>query len=430
MAIVTPGPPPRHRPAGARPTRDPYIAAIVPPSPQPPLWTGPFLLAFLAGFLNALGLHLYVHLPGHLSLLGADEFQIGVIMAAMAAAGLLARPFVGRTMDVRGRRLVVVAGASLNVLATVLYLAVDSLGPLLYVIRILHGLAEGALFSVMFTMAADLVPPARRTEGMAVFGVSGVAPLGLGPLLGDLVLGGGDYTRLYVTGLGLAVASLAFVLPLPETRPRASATGPMGRGFFAAAADPPLRPLWLAGFGFAFAATSAFIFLKTFVMTTGVAQVSHFFLPYGLCAMALRLGLGWVPDRLGPERTLVPSVASMAMGLALLGAAQHAAHVVAAGILVGVGHGYAFPILSSLVVTRGRPSERGSAMTLFTALFDGGMLMGGPLLGLLAEATSHRTMFQVAALLALSAALGFLAWDRRHHPWPKGRRGAANEAGE
>jgi MFS family permease len=399
-------------------------------SPRPPLWTAPFLLAFLAGFLNSLGLHLYVHLPGHLSLLGADEFRIGVIMATMAAAGLAARPFVGRTIDTRGRRAVVVGGALLNVVATALYLVYDSVGPLIYFIRVLHGLAEGALFSVMFTMAADLVPTERRTEGMAVFGVSGVAPLGLGPFIGDLVLRDGDYTRLYVTGLVLALASLAFVLPLPETRPRASATEPVGRGFFAAAADPPLRPLWLAGFGFAFAATSAFIFLKTFVMTSGVAEVSHFFLPYGLCAMALRLGLGWVPDRLGPERTLLPSVGCIAVGLALLGAAQSATHVVIAGVLVGIGHGYAFPILSSLVVTRGRPSERGSAMTLFTALFDGGMLLAGPLLGLLAEVTSHRVMFHAAAAVALAAALGFAVWDRRHRAWPKGRSPVVDPAGE
>jgi MFS family permease len=399
---------------------EPQLCCAAVATRQPPLWTRPFLLAFMASFLNSLVLHLYVHLPGHLSLLGADHLHIGIIMAIMAAAGLLARPLVGRTMDTRGRRLVAVGGGVLHVVAAALYLAYDSIGPLIYFIRVVHGLAEAALFSVMFTIAADLVPPSRRTEGMAVFGVSGVVPLGLGPLLGDLVLADGSYTRLYVTALALAVGSLLFMLAVPETQPRSSATEPMGRGFFAAAADPPLRPLWLAGFGFAFAISSAFIFLKTFVMHAPFAQVSHFFLPYGLCAMALRLGLGWVPDRMGLERTLLPSIGCIVIGLALLGSATGATTVVVSGALVGLGHGYAFPILSSLVVTRCRPSERGSAMTLFTALFDGGMLLGGPLLGAVAEAADHRTMFHTAAALALAAAVGFAVWDRKHRPWPAG----------
>jgi MFS family permease len=427
---VTPGGRNRHWRARARRPGGPYIAAPVPPVVRAPLWTRPFLLAFLASSVNSLGLHLYVHLPGHLSVLGADEFHVGVIMAIMAAAGLLARPYVGSTMDTHGRRVVAIGGGLVLLVATALYLAVEAIGPLIYFIRVLHGLAEAALFSVMFTMAADLVPAERRTEGMAIFGVSGVVPLALGPLLGDLVLHDGDYGRLYVTGLILAVASLAFLVPLPETQPRASASEPVGRGFFAAAGDGPLRPLWLAGFGFAFAVASSFIFMKTFVLVSGVAQVSHFFLPYGLCAMALRLGLGWVPDRLGPERTLLPSIASIAAGLWLLGAAEGPLQVMAAGVLVGVGHGYAFPILSALVITRCRPSERGSAMALFTALFDAGMLVGGPLLGLIAETTTHRTMFRTAAAVALLAAVAFAIWDRRLGPWSRGNRVTVHGANE
>lgn len=68
------------------------------------------------------------------------------------------------------------------------YLTVNSIGPWVYVIRIVHGVGLAALFSVFLTIVADVVPKSRRTEGIAILGVSGLLPLSLGGLLGDAVL--------------------------------------------------------------------------------------------------------------------------------------------------------------------------------------------------------------------------------------------------
>src|SRR5207237_1382643 len=79
---------------------------------------------------------------------------------------------------------------------------------------------------------------------------------------------------------------------------------------------------------------------------------------------------------------LLPALGALAIGFVLLSTTTEAGIAIAA-VLCGLGHGFTFPILLGMVVSRARPSERGAALALYTALFDAGTLIGGPLLGLL-----------------------------------------------
>jgi predicted MFS family arabinose efflux permease len=297
---------------------------------KPTLWTRPFALGFVANFAHSLAFHGYVHLGGRLEQLGADELEIGIVVATMAAAAIAARPAVGRVLDTHGRRLVLLVGSVAHVVATLGYLAIDDLGPLLYVLRILHGLADAMLFSVLFTIAADVVPRARRTEGIAMFGISGMIPLSLAGWLGDAVLVHGDYDVLFSITAGAAICGTIAGWWLPDSRPDPEDGDAPARSYFRAIADRRLRPLWMIGFCFALAVASYFT----------------------------------------------------------------------------------FPILSSLVVARAPPSERGTALASFTALFDLGLLVGGPLLGLVLELSDYATMFTVAGLVAAGGAVLFAFWDR------------------
>ena len=75
-------------------------------------------------------------------------------------------------MDVRGRRAVMLAGVALFVAVIGLYLSIHELGPWVYGVRLLDGMAAMMWYTALFTHAADLVPAHRRTEGLAIFGIS------------------------------------------------------------------------------------------------------------------------------------------------------------------------------------------------------------------------------------------------------------------
>ncbi|HEY3351663.1 MAG TPA: MFS transporter, partial [Polyangia bacterium] len=347
-----------------------------------PLLTRPFLLAFAAYFLHSLSFNLFLHLPGFVRSIGADEVTIGLIYGATGLTAVLARPALGRAMDVYGRRGVFLAGGVLNAVICALYLTVHAPGSWLYTVRIIHGLAEAMLFTSLFAFAADIVPATRRIEGLAIFGISGMLPLSLGGLLGDLLLARWGFAQVFEAATLLAAVGLALTLPLADAPPAPGAEAAPPRGLLAAGRQRDLLPLWFIGTVFSTAVAAHFTFLKTYVMTVGFGSVGLFFTLYSLAAVGLRLVGASLPDRIGPKRALVPALAVLAAGLWLLATGRSAAAVAAAGVLCGLGHGYTFPILLGMVVSRARPAERGAALAIFTALYDLGSLIGSPVLGL------------------------------------------------
>jgi MFS family permease len=375
------------------------------------LLTRPFVLCFVANLLQGLAFNLFLHFPGYLAQLGADEVRIGFVSALTAVAAIALRPPTGRAMDRRGRRIVILVGGAVNVVAVALYLTVERIGPWLYAVRVAHGVAEALLFSALFTYAADHVPAARRTQGLALFGVSGMLPISLAGAFGDWLIPRHGYGALFVCSLVLAVASLLCSLPLRDL-PRPPAASAKPQGFRAALGQRDLLPLWLMGTIFSVALTAFFVFIKTFVDATGIGTVGGFFTAYTASALVLRAFFGWLPDRVGPIRVLVPALLALAGGFLALAEADHVYDVAAAGLLCGIGHGFTFPILFGLVVTRAPEENRGASMAIFTALFDLGLLVGGPLLGALIERTGYPTTFRTAAALTTLGLAAFLVWER------------------
>ena len=378
----------------------------------PPLFTRTFVLAWFANALLNLAGFLFVHLPGFLQQLGAGEAQIGRIMAAQAAGAIAAWPMAGRAMDARGRRVVIRAGVALFVVVVGLYLAVDSLGPGIYAVRVLDGVAATLWYTAFFTYAADLVPVQRRIEGLAIFGVSGLISIGLGAQSGDLILAHATYRELFLVAFGSATLGLMLCLALPDVRHEHSASVPP-RSAAATAFQRDLLPVWMAAFTFFVGVAALFTFMKTFVSTTGTGSVGAFFSGYAGIAVVLRIFLGWLPDRLGAHRTLGIAMSSYGVGLAVLSLAHAPWHVLVAGLLCGAGHGYTFPVLLSLVVARARAQERGAATAFFMALDWMALLLAGPTVGYVIERWGYRPAYIGQAFLLVIGIALFYGLDRR-----------------
>ncbi|MCX5739322.1 MAG: MFS transporter [Proteobacteria bacterium] len=376
------------------------------------LLTRPFLLCALANFTQSLAFNLYLHLPGFLHDLGAGEVQIGVVIATTSVASIAVRPPLGRAIDRYGRhRLILLAGVA-NIGICLLYLTIDSLGPWTYVVRTLHGLSEAVLFMGLFTVAADWVPASRRTEGLALYSASSMLPISFGGVLGDAILARASYDALFIASACFAALSLLMTIPLEEY-PRVRRIDDPPRGIGHALVQRDLAPLWFMGTVFGLVLTGVFVFVKRFVMETQVATVGTFFSAYTGAAILVRLAGGRLPDRVGPKRVLLPALATLVGGFLCLAAARTAAQVLAAGVLCGLGHGFVYPVLSSLVVARASESGRGAAISIHTALPDVGGLFGAPLLGWLIVVRGFSVMFEAAGAMLALGSLIFFGWDRR-----------------
>ncbi|OFW67347.1 MAG: hypothetical protein A2Z12_06490 [Actinobacteria bacterium RBG_16_68_21] len=373
------------------------------------LLTRRFVLAWAVSFFSGLAFFLFVHFPGYLSDLGATKVQIGIVVATTALAGLAIRPSIGRELDRRGRRPIILVGNLAHVGVLALYLTIHSFGVWLFVVRILHGFAEALVFSSVFTYVADIVPDESRTHGLALFGISGMLPIAVGGVLGDFVLSHWDFTALFLTSLVLGVVALVLSLPLVESITPAGKGAPVS--FLRPLIQRDLIPVWWMTFVFSFSLTAYFAFLRTFVDETGIGSVGEFFAAYASAAILLRIFLGWLPDRIGAKRVLYPSIAAFAIGFVVLATAHSTPPLVVAGLLCGGGHGYCFPILYAISFGRAERRDRGSASAIYTGIFDAGTLLGGPVLGSLIGPLGYTGMFLVAALWVVTGAVTYAIWD-------------------
>ena len=380
-----------------------------------PLLTRSFSVAFVANLLHGLSFFLFIHLPSYLTDLGADEAEVGLLIGVTAIAAIVVRPTLGKLMDTRGRLPVILAGGLVSIGATLLYLTVSSIGPWLYAVRIIHGFAMGSVFPSLFTYGADVVPLSRRTEGFALFGVSGLLPIALGGVIGDIVLATSTFDTLFISATGFAAAGFLASMVLRE---EAELIGPGERhgGFIRQVWRPELFPVWTVTAAFAIALTGYFTFLRTFVDETGIGSVGLFFSCYAGTAISLRLALAWLPQRVGQRRVLFPAFVALIAGFLVIARAGSAIDIALAGVLCGGGHAYAFPILMDYTVTRASTTGRGSAVSFFTALFDIGVLVGGPALGLIIELGGYTTMYVSAAAFLAAVVAIFAVWDRAYAP--------------
>lgn len=189
--------------------------------PAERLLTRQFNLAFLSSMFYGVSFAVFVHIGGFFVGLGADEPRVGIILGVGSIGGLLVRPMLGVWLDRYGRKRFALLGAVIKAVSTLLFLTVsDAGGAWPIVVAFAHGISEGLLFTSMSTVGADVVPASRRTEGLALFGVSGQAPLAIGGVLGDVLIRVGGFDLLFWVSAALAVASLVTTAWLAEPAPR------------------------------------------------------------------------------------------------------------------------------------------------------------------------------------------------------------------
>lgn len=372
--------------------------------------TPPFATVWLVGFFQEVSFFLLVNLPGRLAQLGLTEAGIGVAYSSSALAALLLRPWFGRILDVVHRRTVLRFAGIANIAATAALAFIDTPGALLWTVFLAQRVLLVVLFTTLLTYAADSLPIELRTQGLAVFGLSGLIPVATSNLIGDAILRVSDYPAVLLTAAAAGLMSWALVwrlplLPVLGRRPR--------RNFWAVLVQRDMLPLWWITFMFAAGMETIFVFMRTYVDTRQIAGLGLFFGVYGGLAVLTRLGGGSRYDRLPKRPVTVIAILGQAVGLVVVGLASGVGMFVAGAAVLGAAHGAVFPILSSQVVDRARTAERGSAVAIFTSIIDVALLTIAPLVGFLIHTAGYSTAFPVVGGLLAFGAVVYSVWDRR-----------------
>lgn len=329
--------------------------------------------------------------------LGGSGLAVGILVGSFSVGAVLVRPFAGRIGDRMGRRILIIGGALIVAVSVSAYHLADSSAALLAA-RVLGGIGEAAFFVGAGTMVTDLAPESRRGEAISYWSVAVYGGLAFGPALGEFVLDGDHYSRVWTLSAGFALIAALIACCTTETVDRSGSKADIAPApLINRSALGPGMVLFLGMIGLAgFAA-----FVPLYVGDVGLEDSSGVFLLYGCTILAVRILGAKIPDRVGPLRAGSAATAAVAVGLVVIAVFQTPLGLYAGTFVFSCGMSLLYPAMLTLALTGVPDNERGSAVGTISSFFDLSQGIGAALLGLTVALSGYRGAFLTAAALAV-----------------------------
>lgn len=379
---------------------------------QDRLWNANYWKVMVANFTMAFSGYLLTPLlPLYLSeQFGATKDTIGLVLSGYIVAALLVRPFSGYLADSFPRKKVLLLALALNAVIFGGYMVAGSL-LLFFLVRTLHGGPFGASSVANSTVAIDVLPSSRRTEGIGYYGLSNNLGTAIAPTIGVYV-----YTQTHsfqlLFLLALAVALVGFAvdatIKLPERQLMQDKKKLSLDRFF-------LVRGWLVGlnvvvFGFCYGVLSNYLAIyskETLGITTGTGAYFAI-LSGGLILSRIQGGRALRQGKV--VHNAAEGIIISTLGYLLFAVVHNPVGYYGSALLIGLGNGHMWPSMQNMIVDLAHHNERGTANSTILTGWDLGLGLGILLGGIIAEHVGYTAAFVAVAIVhALGVALFFAA---------------------
>jgi MFS family permease len=370
------------------------------------LWTKPFILMMVGMLFLFTGFYLLLPtLPLFIKKMGGNEMQVGLAVGAFMLSAVIFRPIVGGLLDRFGRRPFIVWGLLLFALAMYMY---DWIGGIVVLmgLRILHGMSWAVSTTAIITAITDMIPSARRAEGVGWFGMAMSLAMAVGPMLGIWVIQNLSYHALFLFAFGLSAAALllTFGAKMPF-RPQSDARR---IEFFEKSVLPVTVSVFFVYIAYGGITTFVPLFANSIQVNSGT-----FFLAYAATVALIRPIAGKLSDRYGETFVIAPALMITILALIALSFSTGLFGLLVSAVLYGIGFGSAQPALQAAIIRLARPDRKGVANASLLTAVDLGIGLGAIMLGWVSQYTSYQVLFAVSAASVAVSLLLFTFIVRR-----------------
>ena len=357
---------------------------------------------------------------------GATKDVIGLVLSGYTITALLVRPFSGYAVDTFPRKTVLMIAFGLFAIFFAGYLAASTL-LLFTIVRTLHGGPFGSVTTANATVAIDVLPSSRRTEGIGYYGLSNNLAMATAPTIGIWLY---QFTNSFefLFWLALIVACAGWLIDSTVDLSRKDEGGRRKENCSTLSLDRFfLTRGWLLGlnmvaFGFSFGVLSNYlaIYGKEVMGITGGTGTYFLLCSVGLIlsrlqgSKALRAGrvthnaaTGMIISLVGYTLfILMPTLTQCSMvngPLQLCWLARQEWSMVigyyGSALLIGLGNGHMWPAFQNMTINVARNNQRGTANSTILISWDIGMGLGILIGGIVAELISYSAAFWTVVLI-------------------------------
>ena len=380
------------------------------------LWNANYTKVWVANFMIFFSFMLLTPLlPIYLSeQFAANKDTIGLVLFGYAVMALVARLFSGYIVDSFPRKTVLLLSFAVFTLFFVGYVAAGTL-VLFAVVRTVHGMPFGFTTVANSTVAIDVLPSSRRTEGIGLYGLSNNLASAISPMVAIWI-----YTETHnfdiIFWMATAVAAIGLIIDgTVKTRPRERVKDKqkvsLDRFFLVKGTGAALTMVCFA-FSYGVMSTYVAIYGKETLGIEGGSGTFFLLLSVGLILSRLQGNKALRQRRITYNASI--GVCVSLLGYLLFAAVPNEIGYYGAALIIGLGNGHMYPAYQNMFVDLAPHTQRGTANSSILVSWDVGVGLGILLGGVLTENYGYGMAFRMAWVVNLVGFAGFWLYVKGH----------------
>lgn len=376
------------------------------------IWNRKFILLFITNLLVLAAFYASIPIiPVYCQEIGITGSKVGIVLTAMSVATILFRPIAGYLLDNFNRYKVYLIFLAMFCLAFPAFIAFPIFAVLI-IIRLYMGAVYSVCGSATMTLAGDVLPSTKITEGISRFAFTISIGMAVGPYVGIQVQNHMSSKASFLTVFGISVVALICVSCCNIKYPK------IQRKKFALK-DTIHKP------------ALPFMFNMTFLMIPYGAVIAYSsilaqeknltsVIPYFYICLVVGMLISKLSTQkmidAGRHRVLVyASLVILVVTMVSYVFLSTGIHLLVAGFFFGLGYGILQPLFQSFVTGTTPAPKRGVANATYLLSYDIGIGIGSLLMGFLQESIGLTNGFALTAIAYVAGGIIYAVYVERYY---------------
>ena len=339
--------------------------------------------------------------------LGATPAQAGFAAGIYIIGTLIARLYIGKKLELIGRKQMLRFGAIIYLLTTIAYLISTNI-IILDTVRFLNGFAYGTISTAANAIVTAYIPKSRNGEGINYYGLSTSLAAAIGPFIGILLLPIVGFKSVIILAivLSILVTVACFLFPVQNielTDEHRETLNSLALNTFI---EYKVLFISIVAFLIGLSYSSVLGFLSIYADNLGLSTAgAFFFVVYALIITLTRPFAGQIFDAKGENAVMYPSFLFLAIGLLTLSYTTTSFMLLLSGALIGLGYGTFMSNGQAVCLKLVEPSKVSIALSTYFIGLDLGLGFGPYALGTVHSFLSYSGIYVLCAVLTVAVAI-------------------------